>query len=306
MEGLGRQADRLRELIRNSRHAVVSPRRGGIGGSQIISVTSGKGGVGKTNLLVSLSIAVARRGYGVLIFDADLGLANVDILLGVTPRYNLLHVIRGEKEIHEIVVDCPGGVKLVPGGAGVEELANLTDEERMRFIGEMGALEEMADYIFVDTGAGIGRNVMGFVLSSDRAIVVTTPEPTSMRDSYGVIKAIFRYPSAPEVSLVVNMARDEREGVEVAERMRMVVSQFLGYGIDFLGYVFEDRSVLEAVRKRVPFYLDSPRSDASLCVEAIASRLLGESEEVSPPYRGRGIKSFMFRLARYFAGGALR
>ncbi len=294
------QAAGLRELIRQSQHAVAVPVRSS-GLAQIIAVTSGKGGVGKSNIVVNMALAFARRGYRTIIFDADLGLANADILLGVSPRYNLLHVIRGEKELTEVMLDCPGGVRLIPGGAGVEELANLDDDQRVKFISKLGELEDYADFILVDTGAGINKNVIAFTLAADKSIVITTPEPTSMRDAYGMIKALYQHSPNIEMKLLINMVRDEVEGKEVAERMQMVVSQFLGFGIDVLGYLFADKVVWDAVRQRVPFYIAYPNSYASKCIDLIVDRYLGENGHEYSVVRGKGIKAFMFRLARYFS-----
>lgn len=292
------QAEGLRELVKKSKEfgTVVRPSRL----ARIISVASGKGGVGKTNIVVNLGIALSRRGSRVLIIDADLGLANVDIVLGLTSRYNLYHVIKGEKKIHEIIVDGPEGIKVVAGGAGIQELANLSSSQRVQFIANLAELDSYADIILIDTSAGISQNVLGFVLASDEAIVVTTPEPTAIRDAYGIIKAIALGNRDAKIRLVVNMASSPEEGEDVASRIETVARQFLDIGIDKLGYVLKDPSVSEAVIRQKPFLIAFPNSKASRCIESVAGRLLGlEEGDVN---RSRGIKGFLSRFVSIFKG----
>ncbi|MBC7330998.1 MAG: MinD/ParA family protein [Synergistetes bacterium] len=292
------QAQGLRELVKKSKDfgPVVRPSRL----ARIISVTSGKGGVGKTNLVANLGIALAKRGSRVLIIDADLGLANVDIVLGLTSRYNLYHVIKGEKKIHEIIVDGPEGIKVVAGGAGIQELANLSSSQRVQFIANLTELDSYADIILIDTSAGISQNVMGFVLASDETIVVTTPEPTSIRDAYGIIKAIALGNRDARIRLIVNMVSSPEEGEDVASRIETVARQFLDISIDKLGYVLKDPAVSEAVIRQKPFLMAFPTSKASRCVESVADRLLGFEEEDAN--RFKGVKGFLFKFISLFKG----
>jgi len=256
--------------------------------------------VGKTNLVANLGIALAKRGSRVLIIDADLGLANVDIVLGLTSRYNLYHVIKGEKKIHEIIVDGPEGIKVVAGGAGIQELANLSSSQRVQFIANLTELDSYADIILIDTSAGISQNVMGFVLASDETIVVTTPEPTSIRDAYGIIKAIALGNRDARIRLIVNMVSSPEEGEDVASRIETVARQFLDISIDKLGYVLKDPAVSEAVIRQKPFLMAFPTSKASRCVESVADRLLGFEEEDAN--RFKGVKGFLFKFISLFKG----
>lgn len=292
------QAQGLRELVKKSKEfgTVAHPARL----ARIISVASGKGGVGKTNLVVNLGIALAKRGSRVLIIDADLGLANVDIVLGLTSRYNLYHVIKGEKKIHEIIVDGPEGIKVVAGGAGIQELANLSSSQRVQFIASLSELDSYADIILIDTSAGISQNVLGFVLASDETIIVTTPEPTAIRDAYGIIKAIALGNKDAKIRLVVNMASSPEEAEDVASRIETVARQFLDISVDKLGFILRDHLVSEAVIRQKPFMVIYPNSKAARCVESVADRLLGFEEKSSDKFRG--IKGFLLKFASFFKG----
>lgn len=292
------QAQGLRELVKRSKDfgAVVHPARL----ARIITVASGKGGVGKTNLVVNLGIALAKRGSRVLIIDADLGLANVDIVLGLTSRYNLYHVIKGEKKIHEIIVDGPEGIKVVAGGAGIQELANLSSSQRVQFIASLSELDSYADIILIDTSAGISQNVLGFIWASDETIIVTTPEPTAIRDAYGIIKAIALGNKDAKIRLVVNMASSSEEAEDVASRIETVARQFLDIGVDKLGFILRDHLVSEAVIKQRPFIVIYPNSKAARCVESVADRLLGFEEK--SPNKFRGVKGFLLKFASFFKG----
>jgi flagellar biosynthesis protein FlhG len=264
-----------------------------------IAVVSGKGGVGKTNLSVNLALALGELGVRTAILDADLGLANVDILFGVAPRYNLGHVLRGERELEEILLPISEHVLVVPGGSGVQELADLDEQSQSAFIERLSSLEKRSDILLVDTGAGIGRNVLSFALASDQTILLTTAEPTAIRDSYGVLKSLVATSGGLDVSLVVNMAANDEDAFAVADRVQMAADQFLNVSVPYLGYVLWDRSVAAAVRLRRPFLLTEPDGAASRCVRIIARRLagIGPTQELPPP-PGRGFKAFLFRLAR--------
>ncbi|MCS7234214.1 MAG: MinD/ParA family protein [Synergistetes bacterium] len=292
------QAEGLRELVKRSRDfgAVARPARL----ARIISVASGKGGVGKTNLVVNLGIALAKRGSRVLIIDADLGLANVDIVLGLTSRYNLYHVIKGEKKIHEIIVDGPEGIKVIAGGAGIQELANLSSSQRVQFIASLSELDSYADIILIDTSAGISQNVLGFVLASDETIVITTPEPTAIRDAYGIIKAIALGNKDAKIRLLINMASSMEEAEDVASRIETVARQFLDISVDKLGFILKDPVVSEAVIRQKPFIIVYPTSKAARCVGSVADRLLGfEEKDLHEP---RGVKGFLLKFVSLFRG----
>lgn len=283
------QAEALREMMNGQNEQPTTGTR-----TRIIAVTSGKGGVGKTNLATNLAIAYARLGKRVVIMDADLGLANVNVVLGVVPRYNLYHVIRRQKTMREIIMDTNYGVRIVAGASGFSKIANLSAEEREGFITELQELSD-ADIIIVDTGAGVSTNVLAFVAAADEAIIVTTPEPTAITDAYGIIKIIATEveEDGPSLKLVVNRVASVTEGRKVAERVINIAAQFLNLKIEYLGYVYDDPAVSQSVLRQKPFVHAEPRSKASACVEHIVGRL----ENIE--YReGSGLGSFLKRLFR--------
>ncbi|MGI6707473.1 MAG: MinD/ParA family protein [Clostridia bacterium] len=286
------QAQRLREMVQGKE----TPGRRSDRTNRIITVTSGKGGVGKSNITVNLAIELQRQGQRVLVLDADFGLANVDVLLGITSKYNLSHVINGAKSILEVIEDGPNGLKFISGGSGIQELIHLKEEELEAFIRKMGSLEDEADVILVDTGAGLSPNVMRLVLSSDEVILVTTPEPTAIMDSYALVKTAVSENPGIRIHLVVNKAETRREGEELLERFRAVTRDFLKVELDSLGYMVYDQTVLKAVKYQEPFSLRYPHSTPSRNMQMITRKLLN-----TPPEDGqqRGIWSFF----RRFIGG---
>lgn len=279
------QAETLRELMKHQtgNTAVATGR------TRIITIASGKGGVGKTNISTNLAIAYAQAGKRVILMDADLGLANVNVVLGVIPKYNLYHLIRKQKTMKDIIMDTNYGIQIVAGASGFAKIANLTDEERQNFIDEISELS-MVDVIIIDTSAGVSNNVLSFVSAADEVLIVTTPEPTAITDAYGIIKII-----ATEIDnlnlglkLVVNRVKSVVEGKKVAERVINIAGQFLNLKVDYLGYVYEDPLVQNAVLRQKPFMILDPKGKASICLKHIVSRL----EKVE--YReGGGITSFI-------------
>lgn len=239
----------------------------------IMTVTSGKGGVGKTTLSVNLGLALAAAGKKVLLFDADLGLANINVLLGVVPKYNLYHVIKGHKELEDIIIHTPEGLDIIAGASGYSMLANLPEKERENLITGFESLKGY-DIVLVDTGAGVGSNVVGFTLPADRIIVVTTPEPTAITDAYGIIKSVVLVAPEKNIGLLVNRAGSSLEGKKVAERVINISNQFLNVQVDSLGFIYEDENVPKSIRKQKPFFLLFPRTRASSCLNVVAGRLL--------------------------------
>jgi flagellar biosynthesis protein FlhG len=245
--------------------------------AQTIAITSGKGGVGKTNLAVNLATVLAAMRRRVVLLDADLGLANADILCNVQPRFNLAHVVAGQRELAEVLTPVPAGFSLIPGASGLAKMADLTEVERKRIVAELEFVDETADALVIDTGAGIGRNVLSFATTADHVVVVTTPEPTAITDAYAVMKVLVRCGTVDgggaKISVMVNMARDRDEALQVHERIASVARQFLKTDVAFSGYVVNDDAVRQAVRKRVPFVQQSPNSAAARCVQAWANRM---------------------------------
>jgi flagellar biosynthesis protein FlhG len=269
------QAKQLRDLVRTKEGGTDAlPRAGKTKKTRIITVTSGKGGVGKTNLSVNLALAYARIGKRVIVMDADLGLANVNVILKLIPKWNLYHVIRKQKTMLEILVETEYGIGIVAGASGFSKIANLTEDERANLIEELNTLYN-TDIIIIDTSAGVSSNVLNFVAAADDTIIITTPEPTAITDAYGIVKII-----ATEIEnldmglkLVVNRANSAPEAKKVADRMIAITGQFLNVKLEYLGFVYDDASVSQAVHKQRPFMVDSPRSKAAQCIQHIVGRM---------------------------------
>ncbi len=281
------QAEQLREIMRsrNETGSVSSKTR-------VIAVASGKGGVGKTNISINIAIAYSQLGKKVLVMDADLGLANVNVAMGIIPKFNLYHLIRQKKKMNEIIINTDFGIQIVAGASGFSKIANLSDEERENFIEEISKMDAV-DIIVIDTSAGVSSNVLDFIAAADDVIIVTTPEPTAITDAYGIIKII-----ATEIEnmnlgikLIVNRVKSVTEGKKVAERVINIASQFLNLKVDYLGYVYDDIQVSQAILKQKPFIIIDPDSKASICIKHIVSRL--EKVEYK---EGGGLKKFLSRL----------
>lgn len=240
---------------------------------RIMTISSGKGGVGKTNIAINLAIAFAETGKKVVVMDADLGLANVNVILGIIPKYNLYHVIKKQKKLREIIVDTQYGIQIVAGASGFSQLANLNEEEREAFVEGLKDLS-YADYIIIDTAAGVSQNVLTFLKGADDAIIITTPEPTAITDAYGIIKSITTESNnGPSIKLVVNRVRTVMEGKKVAERVINIAGQFLNVKVNNIGFIFEDSVVQRAVIKQDPFYRSAPNSKAALSIKHLMTRL---------------------------------
>jgi flagellar biosynthesis protein FlhG len=248
--------------------------------ANVIAVTSGKGGVGKSNVAVNLAIQFASVGRDVVLLDADLGLANADVLCNVELPCNLSHVIARKKELAEVMFKAPGGFRLIGGASGLARMADLTDFDRQRIINALVELEQQAGIILIDTGAGISPNVLAFTRAADHVLVVTTPEPTAITDAYAVIKVISRGSNGVaaegierRISLLVNQTRTPAEARVVYERIAKVARQFLGVAVLDAGCMPADEQVPLAVRKRMPFLLSAPRCPASHAIAQLAMRL---------------------------------
>lgn len=258
-------------------------------GARIIAVTSGKGGVGKSNLTVNLALAFLAEGKKVLVIDADLGMANVDVLLGTSSKYNLLHLLDDDVVLDDVILKGPYGLRYISGGSGMEQAGEFTPAERSLLEEKLTGCGELADIILIDTGAGIGRNVLDFILAADEVVLVTTPEPTAMTDAYAVMKAYSMYAAKPNMRIVVNRVYDEAESLEVAEKLRKTAERFLHMEIGSLGAIYEDRTMIQAVRQQKPILQAYPDSLAAKCIKAIARSILyGEKVFVK-----KGWKSFL-------------
>lgn len=257
--------------------------------TRIIAITSGKGGVGKTNISVNMAIAYAQLGKKVILIDGDLGMANVNVLLNVVPQYNLMHVINKKKTMKEIILDTEFGIKFIAGANGFSKIANLSVEELEYFAKQFSTLGN-ADIIIIDTGAGIANNVLQFVAAADEVYVVTTPEPTAITDAYGIIKIITTeiVDRPVNLKLLVNRVHSADEGKRISERIITTVGQFLGYKIDYIGFVYEDSAVQASVIRQKPFMIVNPTSKPSICIKHIVGR-----SEKSEPLENEGVSNFL-------------
>ncbi len=287
-----------------------------------LSILSGKGGVGKSNIAAALSFALADFGKRVVLIDADLGMANLDILCGVNnARYNISHLIDGSRNLSEILVHFRtseratrqnGAVALLPGGVGLKNIADLDDDDMEKLFESLSSLESLSDYLIMDAGAGIHKGVLSFAYASEITLLITTPEPTSIRDAYGVIKSLGAAAwesiegATTGLMLIVNMASSSREASEVANRIKLASMQYLGNAPVYLGYVLKDDVIERSVKDRRIFYRADPDSNASICIRNLAGELLKvcEGADIKPEaikgHQEGTIRSFFKRLRANF------
>lgn len=293
------QAAKLRELVREWREATPVPTGDAAKAEPaarrrcpVVTITSGKGGVGKTNITVNLAIALSQLGARVTVLDADLGLANADLLCGITPTTRLESAIEGRpgerRGLRQLAVAGPAGVRLIPGAVGLPRIAELTAGQRESLVAQLIDLESDSDIVLIDTGAGIGASVLSFVAAADLALVVATPEPTSIADAYAMVKATRPLQRrGAKTALVVNQVTSVREGIATHERIAGVAERFLGMRPDHVGSVRRDEAVSRAVRERSPFVLSYPGSGASKDMRALACGLRDRLQVGLIPKSGR-------------------
>lgn len=289
------QADELRALMQGDYTEEKTQKSENGHKTRIIAITSGKGGVGKTNIAVNMAIAYAQIGKKVILIDGDLGMANVNVLLNMVPQYNLMQVINHQKSMKEIILDTELGIKFIAGANGFSKIANLSVEELDYFAKEFSSLSN-ADIIIIDTGAGIANNVLQFVAAADEVYVVTTPEPTAITDAYGIIKIITTELVNREINLklLVNRVHSSDEGKRISDRIIKIVSQFLNYKVDYIGFVYDDPVVQAAVIRQKPFMVVNPTSKPAVCVKHIVGRI--EKTDIS---NDAGVSNFL----KKFLGG---
>lgn len=259
------QAHNLRELVKRGQSA-----------ARVLAVTSGKGGVGKTSASVNLAIALAAQDKRVVVLDADLGLANVEVLMGLNSFHNLQHVIDGEKKIMQILVKGPGGIEIVPGTSGLSKLADLSGPARQNVLNGLKELQEQADFIIIDTMAGIGQNATTFCAAADEVLLVTTPEPSAIVDAYAMIKAILSLREDAIFRLIVNTVVSSQQALAVTTNLARVAQQYLGIRLSYLGHIVRDPHVSQAVMQSNPFTLRFPSAPATKCVQDLAAKLVSE------------------------------
>jgi len=246
----------------------------------VIAVSSGKGGVGKSSIAVNLAISLAKSGAKVCVLDADTGLANANILLGLTPQFSLEHVLFGAKAIEEVMLDGPHGMKIVPGANGISECVSLAPRQQLRLTRELARIEHNFDYLLIDTAAGIANTTLDFVSASCHALIVITPEPTSLTDAFSLIKLLARRPGAIYFHVVVNMCADGKQGKQVFNRFNSAVKKYIGTDIHYLGFIPQQESMRSAVTAQSPVATRADSDPASLCFSQLAQELIDSGDSV--------------------------
>jgi len=254
--------------------------------ARVIAITSGKGGVGKTNIVANLGYALCKTGNRVLIFDADLGLGNLDVLLGLTPQYNFSHVLDGHKQLSDIIVNGPGQLKILPASSGIQKLTQLTASQKLTVFNELNQLLDKFDIILIDTAAGISSNVLYFNASANEIMVVVTPEPTSITDAYALMKILSVKYQEKHFRLLVNLAKNYGEADEVSRQLCLVANRFLDVSIEYFGNVLLDNNVKIGVRKQKVISEFAPMSQASRNFSELAHKL-ARTEPMIPPSENR-------------------
>lgn len=264
------QAEGLRNIVKHQNQKLVSKAR-------VITVTSGKGGVGKSSAAINLALCFRRLGKKVIILDADFGLANIEVMFGVIPQYNLSDIMFRGKELKDIIMQGPEGVGFISGGSGIAKLVNLDNEQIKRLVYKLTELERLADVIIIDTGAGIAPSVLEFVAASAEVILVTTPEPTSITDAYALLKALNMFPgfdkNDTQIKVLCNRVNSTGEGKNLFEKLNMVVSRFLNINLTMLGCVPMDSAVTKAVMKQKPVSIMYPNAPSARAFAEIAKNL---------------------------------
>lgn len=285
------QAEELRNQIK--KNELIKPR------SRVITVTSGKGGVGKSNISLNLGISLAKKGNRVIIFDADFGLANIEIMLGVRPSYNLADLMFSGKSLKDIVVEAPYGISFISGGSGIQELSNLSKEQIYYLIHKLNELDELADIIIIDTGAGITDTVLDFLVVSEEVLLVTTPEPTSITDSYSLLKILNRKGEFSQnntaIKVIANKVGTDKEGLELFNKMSTVAEKFLNVHLKYMGMVPSDEIVSRSVINQKPAIITFPNSAFAKGIRNVSDKLYIDNAKSS---ENRGIAHLFANLLR--------
>jgi flagellar biosynthesis protein FlhG len=284
------QASRLRDLARTQTSGQPTPQTFFKG--RVMAITSGKGGVGKTNVVAGLAIALARMGQRVVVMDADFGLANLDILLGLTPNYTLEHVLRGEKLLEEILVEGPLGTRIIPASSGIQELTRMDTMAELRLIQGLQRVAETTDWLLIDTAAGIHDSVVKLLMAAQEVVLVTTPEPTSLVDAYAMVKVLHLRDPEKAMWLLINNAQTLEEAEETIQQLQAATLRFLGKQLQVLGTLPNDPHVLQAVRQQrsvADLYPSSPTGQAFMA--------LAKALQARVPLQGDAIAAFWRHLS---------
>jgi flagellar biosynthesis protein FlhG len=259
--------------------------------TRIIAVTSGKGGVGKSNFALNFALSLVQQNKKVLIFDVDLGFANVDVLLGRSNKESIATMIEKDLSIWDIIEEGPNGLMFISGGSGFNDMFRLDESKMTKFFKEISTIQGLVDYIILDTGAGLSYENLRFILAADDVILVTTPEPTSITDAYSIVKMVHAKDQNVHMKLIINQCTSEKEGRQTADNFRKVTEQFLNKHIGTLGFIPSDINVPNAVKKQVPFLLAFPNCHASQAMQIVTSEFL----QLPVPYK-LGIKGFLLKM----------
>jgi len=282
------QAAQLRERLQRS--AQGRPTR-------LVTVTSGKGGVGKSNFTLNFALGLIEKGQKVVIFDVDVGFANLDVLMGISSKHNLLELLEPGRTVSDIMEKGPNGLEFIPGGSGFTQLMQLDDEKLDTLFSRLEDLQGYADTILFDTGAGVSNESMRFMLASDEVLLVTTPEPTAITDAYAVIKMIHSKNPQTNIRLVINRVSSEKEGKGTADKLSMVAKRFLDMELTTLGYVHDDGIVTKAVKQQKPFFLSYPHSQASKGIRDLVNSYLRADHRKADTVGG--IRGFLTKMKRF-------
>lgn len=292
------QAEKLRNIMENRVQKNIKLSRNK---AKVLAITSGKGGVGKSNFAVNLAISLKRLGYRVLILDADIGLANIEILTGINIKYTIMDLIKRDMDIRDIIGEGPEGVKIISGGSGIHQLSMMDKKNTNRFLGEIEKLEFEMDYIIIDTGAGVSNIVLDFVMASDETILITTPDPTSLMDAYTMIKALTTNGYKGKINIVANIVENRQEGVSIFNKLNKVSKKFLDVNLNYLGYLKRDAIVNKAVKIQQPFLILNSSSNISKKMNVIALKFVNPNEydkKMEEPGFVQKLKDLLFRRDR--------
>ncbi len=288
------QAETLRNIIKQNNIAPAKPV------ARVITVTSGKGGVGKSNTAINLAIQLKKMGQRVIILDADFGLANIEIMFGTVPKHNLADLIYQGKNIKDIITWGPGEVGFISGGSGIANLSNLNKDHLNYIIKNLAELDAIADVIIIDTGAGISDAVLEFLVASGEIILVTTPEPTSITDSYSLLKALARHPryskDVSRIKVLANKVMSEEDGKNLFDKLNAVVIRYLRLPMDYLGCIPYDSMLAESVMQQKPVSLHEPKAKASIAYEKVTATLM--NKEFSSNIIRRGMAAFFSHIIK--------